>query len=173
MSKYDKLVNLSVHVVRQDVIKGHLRWKVTEVARVSGVARSRIYEFLGKNKKQILLTALKILLNDLYGRSPERQEFHRKHGRLSGVLKSRKIVLATPELIAFSYRNRHRPDDIGKLLRKAEQEYMDLLAAQTGVKDKRKLLFMRTMIHGISQAPFITDEEVKLLLEDVANYPEK
>lgn len=172
MSKYDKLVSLSAQVIRQDSVKGHLRWKVTELARTSGVARSRIYELLGTNKKQILVTALKIVLDDLYGRSPERQEFNRKHGKFAGVLKSRKTVLATPELLTFSYRNRHRTDEIGKLLRNAEQDYMDLLSAQTGVKDKRKLLFMRTMIHGISQAPFITDEEVKILLEDVAKYPE-
>ena len=171
MKKCEKLVIVCAHVVRQDALKGHLRWKVTDLSRAAGVSRSRIYELLGRNKKEILINALRLLIDDLYGRTPERQELHKSIGRFAGVMRSRKIVLEFPELVTFSYLNRARRDEIGMMLRKAEEDYMELLSNQTGVSDQRKLLFMRTMIHGISQAPFLTDAQVEMLLNDVLLYP--
>lgn len=172
MTKYERLLSLSVQVIKQDAIKGHLRWKVTDVSRSTGLSRSRIYEILGNNKKQILLNALSFILDDLYGKTPERQELHRTHGPLEGVIRSRNIVLAHPELVTFSYKNRLRSDEVGELLRNAEKDYLKLLSKQTGVKDPKILLFMRTMIHGISQAPFITDTQVKDLLGELVQYPQ-
>ncbi len=170
MTKYERLINLSVQIVKEDAKRGHMKWKVTDVSRVTGLARSRIYELFGNNKKTILLNALSFILDDLYGRTPERKELHRTEGKLAGIIKSREIVMAHPELVTFSYKHRNRSDEIGQLLRKAEQDYLDLVSEQTGVKDPRTLLFMRTLIHGVSQAPFLNDNQVQEMLEELGVY---
>ncbi len=159
--KYSRIIALSIQLIRKDVMQGHLKWKVTDLARTCKISRSQIYELLGKSKSEILNNALKILLEEIYGLSPERVALRDSESHLAGVIRSRKIVIDAPELLSFYFRHRTREDQIGQTIRHNEKKYLDLVQKQTGLQDKNQLLYFRTVIHGISVAPYLTDTEVE------------
>ena len=160
-SKYEKTLRLSAQLIRLDVLHGHLGWKVTDLSRVSKVARSVIYETLGANKKAMLHFALKMVLEELYGLSIERQKAHQDLSGFDAFMRSRALVNSFPELLSFYFRGRDRKDEIGKMIQSYEKKYLAAVSQQTGVTDPSDLLFVRTVIHGVSLAPFLSDSEVR------------
>ena len=162
--KYNRLISLSIQLIRMDVMQGHLKWKVTDLARVCKYSRSQIYELLGNSKADILNNALKALLEEIYGLSPERVALRETESHLAGVIRSRKIVIEAPELLSFYFRHRTRNDQIGQTIRHYEKKYLELVKKQTNIEDKGFLLYVRTVIHGISVAPYLSDAEVESCL---------
>ena len=109
----------------------------------------------------MLKTALIHVLEELYSLSPERNELRKKSGPFETLLKSRQLVIDNPELLAFYFRHRKTPDVIGKTIQDFEMKYLAAVSEQTGLKNPANLLFVRTIIHGISVAPFLSDSQVK------------
>lgn len=165
--KYSQIVKLSMHVLRKDVLQGHLSWKVTELSRTAKVPRSRIYELLGRDKKSMLLNALKTTLEEIYGLSAERLEFNKTHSHMEAILLSRQFVVDMPELFVFYFRHRSREDEVGAMIREYELKYTQFLGARTGIVDPEKLMLARIFIHGISTASFLTDEQVFVSLKSI------
>jgi len=165
--KYEKVLALATHVIRLDTQLGHLRWKVTDLSRHSRTPRSRVYELLGRNKPEMLKTALQALLEELYGISAERLEYD-KTNRFQGLVRSRQIVMQAPELLGFYFRHRGRRDEIGELIRKNEDRFLKHLATSRGIKDEATLIFVRTVIHGISLAPFLDEAQVSRIIKKLA-----
>ena len=165
--KYSRIINLSIQLIRKDVMLGHLKWKVTDLARVCKISRSQIYELLGNSKTTILNNALKILLEEIYGLSPERVALRETESHLAGLIRSRKIVIDAPELLSFYFRHRTREDQVGQTIRHYEKKYLELVQKQTGLKDRSQLLYFRTVIHGISVAPYLSDAEVENCLNQM------
>lgn len=159
--KYNRIISLSIQLIRMDIMQGHLKWKVTDLARVCKYPRSQIYELLGSTKPAILNNALKTLLEEIYGLSAERVALRESESHLIGVIQSRKIVMDAPELLSFYFRHRTREDQIGQTIRYYEKKYLELVQKQTKIQDKKLLLYIRTVIHGISVAPYLSDAEVE------------
>lgn len=160
-NKHNRIISLSIQLIRMDVVQGHLKWKVTDLARVCKYPRSQIYELLGSNKAMILNNALKTLLEEIYGLSVARVAARESESVLAGVIRSRKIVIDAPELLSFYFRHRTRDDQIGQTIKYYEKKYIELVQKQTKIKDKKMLLYIRTIIHGISVAPYLSDAEVE------------
>lgn len=149
-------------------MKGHLKWKVTDLSRSAKISRSRIYELLGRNKSDILKNALILLLEEMYGLSAERQEFERTHSEFEGFMASRQMVMQAPELLSFYFRNRDRKDDIGEIIRTREAQFLKIVARKNDVKDPLNQLFVRTVIHGVSLAPFLSDDQVSACMRKLS-----
>ena len=49
-------------VLLHELIKGHLKWSLSEISKHSGVTRSLIYYYMGKEKEQILQEAIRFML---------------------------------------------------------------------------------------------------------------
>lgn len=167
--KYERVIALSAHVIRLDVQRGGLKWKVTELAKTSRVARSWIYEVLGKNKTEMRKNALKFMLEELYSLSPERTQMDRSTGRLPGLIRSRQLVRTVPEALAFYFRHRDEQTELGALIRQYEKRFLERVAADLKISDPTDLLFIRTMIHGISVAPFIDNAQAAMLAGKLAH----
>ena len=56
--KTGKFFNVTRSVFHLESRDGHLKWKVTDLARSSGVSRQTIYTSFGNSKLEILKTAL-------------------------------------------------------------------------------------------------------------------
>lgn len=164
MTKYERIVFLSCYILKQDLLQGHLKWKVTEISKSTRIARSLIYEFLGKNKKSILLSALECAMQEIYGLSQERMALRQNEDSMAGILRSRRLVMEAPELLSFYFKYRDRQNEVGKMIQSYEKKYLQLVAQQTGLKDPDRLIFIRTIIHGISVAPFLSEAQVKSCL---------
>ena len=77
-------------VVRLEVVKGHLRWKMSDLSRMSGVQRTLVYYYFGKSKEVILKEALKTIGDEFFGLSAERLTMWRE-GRM------KESILRTPQ----------------------------------------------------------------------------
>ena len=157
---FDKILKTATLIIQADLLQGHLKWKVTEIAKKGFLARSTIYEYFGKNKEEILQASLKIILDELFGLSSEREEIQKLIPRRVALFRSRDLVTQAPELLSFYFKYRSKQSKLGIEIREAEEKYMKTIASQTGVNDSDLLLALRVFIHGLSLAPFLSEEDV-------------
>jgi hypothetical protein len=163
--KHSRIIKIATEIVKKDLLKGHLKWQVAEIARTCKIYRTQIYELLGKNKNEILHNSLIVLLEEIYGLSLERIKNRDSESTATGIIQSRKIVMEAPELLSFYFRHRAVDGLLGDTIRLYEKRYLSLVQQQTGIHDPKLLLYVRTIIHGISVAPYLTETEVSDCLD--------
>jgi AcrR family transcriptional regulator len=111
-------------VLRLEVSKGHLRWKISDVSRLSGVQRTLIYYYFGKSKENIVQTAMKTISEEFFGLSQERLELWRQ-GRISeSVTRTRELFGKAPHLAEFYFHWRQQPSEIRDEFRRIEKRYL-------------------------------------------------
>ena len=127
-------------VTKLEVSKGHLQWKIADVAREADVTRSLIYYYLGKDKEVILHEAVKFMLEtifNLFGDEPLRVKY-----RMKVALDQ---LNQMPYLVMIYYLNRTKDNEIGKIIREGEQDLFKLLKSiypQMSDKDVHKLFLL-------------------------------
>lgn len=161
IAKTSKILKVSLTVLSLDAHHGHLAWQVTRLARSSRVARSWIYANLGSTKEKIVESALVTVLEEIYGLNDERRDVDPHLTTFEGVWRSRDIVLEQPELLSFYFLHRARPTKIAQIIRDYEAKYFARVQQQTSVRGRLPALFIRTFIHGLALAPFVSREEFK------------
>ena len=55
-----------------ELIKGHLKWSLSDISKHSGVTRSLIYYYMGKEKEQILEEAIRFMLELFFNTNLEK-----------------------------------------------------------------------------------------------------
>lgn len=93
-------------IMRYEISKGHLKWKLTDVARTANVGRTLIYYHFGKTKQEIFDTCLDLVADEFYGLSEERLRLVREKGAMDCLQKSRRFCLEVPEFMMFYMRYR-------------------------------------------------------------------
>jgi hypothetical protein len=114
-------------VVRLEVVRGHLQWKISDVSRLSGVQRTLIYYYFGKSKEGILTTALKTIGDEVFGLSAERLELWRQGKIRESVMASRQILQRAPHISEFYFHWRHQDSELKQELVKLEKRYITKL----------------------------------------------
>lgn len=110
--------------VELDHKKGHLKWTMTELSRRSGVTRSLIYYYFGRQKLSILKEGVKLLGEEFVGLNERRMQMW-KEGRFFESLKeSHDIYAQAPYLCAFYLTYRVMQNEIGESLRQLEGEFL-------------------------------------------------
>lgn len=108
-----------------DSKKGYLRWTIAELSRQCRIPRPTIYYYFGKSKKDILLSAVKILGEECFGLTQRRLELWQDGQGLSSVRESRKFLQDHPELTSFYFSQRHKSHEIGEAIRSLEKKYLE------------------------------------------------
>jgi AcrR family transcriptional regulator len=109
-------------VTKLEVSKGHLKWKISDIAREADVTRSLIYYYLGKEKEVILEEAVKYMLDlifNLFQDEPLRVKY-----RMKIALEQLREM---PYLLVIYYLNRGQDNKIGGIIRDREQKLFGLL----------------------------------------------
>ena len=102
-------------VLKLEVVKGHTKWTLSEVSRESGITRSLIYYYFGKDKETVLLEAYKFIIEVFFGKVGDERE--RIPTRLKQIIRDLKLM---PYLFVLYYLQKNADTDIGKMIRKAE-----------------------------------------------------
>ncbi len=156
-------------------MKGRLKWKVTDVSRKCRLARSFIYESLGADKNEMLKNSLEFILLEIYGMSQDHKDYVKENSEYHGLVRCREVLMGTPELLTFYFKNRNAQDELGALIRKLENEFLENIGEKNHIKDPATLFFVRTLIHGVTLAPFLGPTEVshvmRLLKEFLSRRP--
>ena len=125
-------------VLYMETMKPHLKWSLSDISKQSGVTRSLIYYYLGKEKDQILHEAVLFML-DLF--------FNISGNRKLGLEKRMEVILEKisemPHIFLFYISERVKESEYGQTIREAEQKLISYLQSELGLSEKEALsLFM-------------------------------
>ena len=154
-------------VLRLEVTKGHLRWKISDVSRVAGVQRTLIYYYFGKSKTGILKSAMAIIGDEFFGLSPERMRMWGRGQVRDSILMTRDLMKKAPHMQLFFFHWRHQDSEIRDELLTIERRYLNKLKSHfPHLSDlDRKALF--AVFFGICNAPDLPDSVLDRILEKV------
>lgn len=152
-------------VLRLEVSKGHLRWKISDVSRVSGVQRTLIYYYFGKSKENILKTAMKVVSEDFFGLSEDRLELWRQ-GRVSeSVTRTRELFAKAPHLAEFYFHWRHQPSEIRDEFKRIEQRYLAKIKDFFPKLTAHERQALHTIFFGLTMIPDLDPKAQDLILK--------
>jgi AcrR family transcriptional regulator len=119
--KQDEIFYSICHtVLKLEVGKGHLKWTVSDISRESGVTRSLIYYYFGKEKEVILEEAYRYMLDTI---------FNLKREESLGIKERMKLTVKRlqemPYLFVLYYLKKNSDTQIGELIRTAEEQLMN------------------------------------------------
>lgn len=159
-------------VLAAEVAKGHLKWKVSEIARAAKVSRPLIYYYFGTTKKEILTECLAVIAKEYFGLSESRENML-KAGEVAESLKqTRAMFRKNPALVVFYQKWRMQDSPIGKQLEEIEVRYQKKLKACYPHLSAVQVMILHAIFHGLITAPFLTNEGLKeavLVLNQILN----
>ncbi len=110
-------------VLKLEVIKGNLKWKISDVAREADVTRSLIYYYFGKEREVILRESWGYMLSTIFNLSGAEP---------LGVRRRMELVCSQiremPYLFVLFFLEKHQDSEIGELIRKGEQALLTKIA---------------------------------------------
>ena len=112
-------------VIRLEVQKGHLKWSISEVSRISGVTRSLIYYYFGQKKHKIMEEASSYLARSIFRIDTPREKDITITDRIEEVLKT---FRENPYYFIHFYLHRNGAGEAGIRIRVAENGFLKKLA---------------------------------------------
>ncbi len=109
-------------VLKLEVNKGHLKWTISEISKDSGVTRSLIYYYFGKEKQVLLDEALRYMIQVFFNLDDDRSLG--LPVRMNKVLSKLKDM---PYAFILFFLERRRDSDIAHVIRQAEERLMGRL----------------------------------------------
>ena len=120
-------------ILKYELNKGHLAWTLSDISRDSGVTRSLIYYYFGKEKQIILEEAYKFIIMTFF--NPSRENSVGIRERIKQLLVDLK---AMPYLFVLYYLQKNQDTYFGRMIRQSEElllksfkvDYPELTEAQ-------------------------------------------
>lgn len=162
-----KFLRLAMLLIYQEVNQGHLKWKVTALSRMSQMSRSRIYEVFGDGKKRMLLCAVKMILDEICGNEESKQNKFKTGFAVDSILKIRKFLADTPELLAFYFCNRQRNDEVGVMIREYEKKAPEMLLQGTDSENEPNQTLLHFALCGIAVNPILSELDARRCLQSL------
>jgi AcrR family transcriptional regulator len=152
-NKLWKMINV---VLALEVSKGHLKWKISELARQCGVSRSLVYYHLGSSKTQIVDFCFSKIADEFYGLSEERMALVRAGKSEECLNLSREMFQANPEFMIFYLKWRVKKSPLQQKMMEIEKRYHAKLKMIFPKIEPDEILALHALIQGIVSCPFMT-----------------
>lgn len=151
-----------------EVTKGHLKWKVSDLARAAQVSRPLIYYHFGKTKIEILESCLELLAKRFYGldiqsigeKSPAEffQQMHASH----------RFLHSFPELTTFYLKSRSGKSFLRDRFLSFEKRYQKKLQRIFPKLTETDAIAFHSIFHGIVSAPFATSQSTEFAIRSLS-----
>lgn len=105
-------------ILKMEVEKGHLAWTLSDISRHSGITRSLIYYYFGKEREVILKEAYRFIIDTFFNPDPEQVKFVSVTDRMKEVLLK---IQKMPYLFVLYHLKKDEPSEIGEMLREGER----------------------------------------------------
>lgn len=161
----DKIFTLVNTILAFENQKGHLKWKVTEIARASKVSKSLVYYYLGSTKEQILDNCIRIGAEEFYGLNEERNTMVKSGDLLGSLMYTRNIFMKNYSFTTFYLRWRNSPGAIGETLRGYDDRYQKKLKLLFPHLSPSERLALQAVFQGLVIAPGIDESSLKVALK--------
>lgn len=156
-------------VIALEMGKGHLKWKVSDLARKVGVSRPLIYYHFGKTKQQILDQSILLVAEEFFGLSPEREALMREGRAVESLLLSRELFFKHPDFAVFYLKWRMQKSPVQKKLVEIEERYQDMLRKYFPRLNSTAIRALHGLLYGIVTAPFLDELAIRMLLKTVGD----
>lgn len=148
-------------IIKLDILKGHLKWKVSEVARTSKISRTLIYYYFGNSKESMLKNAVDALGEEYFGLSQIRIHLWKDGQILESVLRSRRLGLKSPYVNFFYMSRRFLENETGKQLRDFEIRYKKKLKKYFPKSSQDDIEALAAVFFGLVAMPDLSDRGVE------------
>jgi AcrR family transcriptional regulator len=157
------------HVLALDGTKGHLKWKVSELARRVGMTRPLVYYHFGRTKLEILENSLELLADEFYGfsrpfeKAPKlgTKEFE------EDFVRAQRFISKFPGLTILYVRCRTGESPLRKKFIEFEKKFQNKLKYQCPGIDQPTAEALHVLLHGIVHAPFSDEQAVRNSLQEL------
>ncbi len=155
-------------VIAAEVSKGHLKWKVSDIARITGVSRPLIYYHFGISKEAILYECLNVLAKEYYGLTNERRNLLKAGRLLESLLQTRKMFIKNPSIVVFYQKWRMQSESpIRRLLIEIECKYQEKLNSEFPHLNGSEIKTLHALFHGVVCAPFLNTVDFEVAVESI------
>ena len=157
-SKTQTFKNVLSGILKLELEKGHLKWKFTDLARVSGVQRTLIYYYFGSDRKELVDAAVKMISEDFFGlpRGKFRRDF------VTAISETRKLIEEAPHILQFYLKWRYTSSPIGEQLRNFEINYKSRLKLTFPHLGGDMLDSIFALIFGLVCIPEISPQAIQI-----------
>ncbi|MGZ3651324.1 MAG: TetR/AcrR family transcriptional regulator [Bdellovibrionota bacterium] len=160
----EKQVRLKIlhAVVALEMHKGHLKWKVADVARKAKSSRALVYYHFGKTKSEILSNCIELIAADYFGLREDRLATLKSGKGLESLLQTREMFLENPALAVFYQKWRAEPLSLlGQKFIEIEKRYQAKIAEAFPSLRPNSVVTLHAIFHGLITAPFATTESIR------------
>lgn len=155
---YWKVLNAAIEL---DFRKGHLRWTMSELSRVSNITRSLIYYYFGKSKEGLLLEGVKLIGEEVFGLNPARVDLWQQGEIAESVILTRAFMQRSTHISAVYLVHRNADSEIGRTIRQLENDYIQKLKRFFPKANEPAIEALFGLFLGLVFAPNLSDEAVK------------
>jgi AcrR family transcriptional regulator len=159
-SKDQDLESILSSVIELETKKGALRWSLSDLSRKSGVTRSLIYYYFGKDKKELLRQAVEYYVTLFFGFRLERAEKIKKGEFADLILTARKRLSEQPYFLQFYIKHRVDQTELSPLFDRAEKDYLKNLEDSLPKKRKPWAKVIWALVFGLALQPRISHEDL-------------
>ncbi|PIP89942.1 MAG: hypothetical protein COW01_00525 [Bdellovibrionales bacterium CG12_big_fil_rev_8_21_14_0_65_38_15] len=159
-SKEDIHYKILGSVTKLEVNKGHLLWTISQVATDSGVSRTLIYYYYGKEKEKLLSEAMKYMVQTVFNLEGLDPIMPRE--RIKLVLQQ---LNQMPYLLVLFYLNRRADNEIGQIIKDAEESLFSLLKKLSPGLTKESFMMIYLLELGCALHGDVDHEMIDTLFE--------
>lgn len=121
-------------VLLHELIKGHLKWSLSDISKHSGITRSLIYYYMGKEKEQILQEAIRFMLELFFNTNIDKRLG--VEGRMELVLTQ---IRQMPHIFLYYVSERIKNSDYGMMIREREEALFSYMEKELQVSREKVL----------------------------------
>ena len=173
MNGNQKLNNVLNQVLSLEVSKGHLKWKVSDLARMTGMSRPLIYYHLGNTKRAILENSMDLLAQEFYGLGGKRAGTGEMSHRnlVDALIEAQAFLAEVPLLVVFYSKCRAGNSPLHKKFVEIEKRFQQKLARQFQNFNKIQIIALYSIIHGVVTSPFVSVESIREAVKLISAKP--
>lgn len=147
-------------ILKMEVAKGHLQWKISDIAKEANVSRSLIYYYFGKEKETILEEAYRFMVYFMYDRNLEKSWSVEK--RIKDALRKMKEM---PYLFLLYYLEKGKESVIGEMINEAENRLLTSIHKEFPNKNKDDILKIYLLELGAMAYKTLTPKEIDAIFQ--------
>lgn len=153
--------------IKLEIKKGAGKWSLSELSRVSKVNRPLIYYYFGKDKNQIMISAVRILGELLFGVDPQRKTHWAEGNIAASIEMTCGEIREAPHIILF-YLQQRQPGSLyeKEIIALEKKFYQRIKSYSPKVKDET-LRAIYSMVIGCIALNDLTHESIEAVANQI------
>ena len=151
--------------IELDIKRDHLKWRMSDLSRASGVSRSLIYYYFGRDRSAILSEAIRLFGEPLSGIAKNHMDLWDRKAYAEALYEAKLILDRIPQILIFYFLHRNADSEIGELIRSFEKKGIQKRKKFFPSLDDKGARALFALQMGICVGPLKTLDEMRKAVE--------